>query len=247
MRFDDKVVIITGSGRGIGKLTAQTFAQNGANVVINDVNEENINKTVVKIKEKGGKALGITADISDESAVKEMVNKAIEEFGKIDVLVNNAGFSRDYLIGKMTIDHWDAVINTVLKGSFLCTKYVSPYMIEQNAGKIINISSRAYLGNPGQGNYSAAKSGIIGFTKAMAKELGRFSINVNAVAPGLTETEGLRNHAKYEMIKERALKETPLKRIGEPKDVVNVISFLASEYSSYVTGDVIHVTGGRFG
>lgn len=247
MEFKDKVVVITGSGNGIGKLTAHKFVEEGAKVVINDIREDIAIQTAKDINNSGGEAIAVAADVTNENEVKKLIEETVKYFNTIDILVNNAGFTKDFLIGKMTLNDWDAVINTCLKGSFLCTKYASPYMIEKKSGKIVNMSSRAYLGNPGQANYSSAKAGIIGFTKAMAKELGRYSINVNAVAPGLTDTAKLRSHAKYEMIKERALKETPLRRIGTPEDVANVILVLASERMSYVTGDVIHVTGGRFG
>lgn len=247
MSFKDKVVLITGAGNGIGKLAAQKFAEEGAIVVVSDINGENAERTAADINENGGQAMAMKADVSNAIDIENMVSKIIEKYKTVDVLINNAGFTRDFLIGKMDIDDWDAVLNTTLKGCFLTTKYVSPHMIENKSGKIINISSRAYLGNPGQSNYSSAKAGIIGFTKAMAKELGRHSINVNAIAPGLTETDALRSHEKYDMIKERAMKETPLRRLGQPEDVVNVMKFLASEQSAYITGDVLHVTGGRFG
>lgn len=247
MNFEDKVVLITGAGNGIGKTAAQRFAEKGAKVIVSDVNKDSAEENASIINANGGEALAIKADVSSEKEIESMVSQVVEKYSRIDVLINNAGFTRDFLIGKMTIDDWDAVLNSNLKGCFLTTKYVSPHMIENKSGKIINVSSRAYLGNPGQANYSSAKAGIIGFTKAMAKELGRHSINVNAIAPGLTVTEALERHEKFEMIKERALKETPLKRLGQPDEVAGVMMFLASPLSAYVTGDVIHVTGGRFG
>jgi 3-oxoacyl-[acyl-carrier protein] reductase len=147
----------------------------------------------------------------------------------------------------MSEEDWDLIINSCLKSAFLCSKYASEYMVKQNSGKIINISSRAYLGNPGQANYSSAKSGIVGLTKALSKELGRYFINVNAVAPGLIETELLKSHPKYDLIKERQKKDSPIPRVGYPEDVAGVVLFLASDYSSYISGDVLHVSGGRFG
>ena len=245
--FKDKVVIVTGSGRGIGKLTAQKLALEGAKIVVADVNEENAMKSATDINESGGDAIAVVTDVSNEIDVMNMVEVTIRNYKTVDVLINNAGFTRDNLIENMTVQNWDSVLDTCLKGTFLCTKYVSPSMIEKISGKIVNIASISYLGNMGQANYSSAKAGLVGFTKAMAKELGRYSINVNAIAPGLTETEALKRLPKYEMIKERVLKSTPIRRLGMPEDVVNAIMFLASEKSSYVTGDVIHVSGGRFG
>lgn len=242
--FQDKVVIITGSGRGIGKAAAIKFAKEGAKTVIVDIIQENAVKTANEINKSGGVALPITADISVEIDVMRMIEKSLNNFKKIDVLVNNAGFTKDNLIGNMNVESWESVLDTCLKGTFLCTKYVAPYMIENKSGKIINVSSVAYMGNIGQANYSSAKAGIIGFTKAMAKELGRYFINVNAVAPGLTETEALKKHPKYEKIKERVLNSVSIKRLGKPEDVANAIIFLASEKSSYITGEVLHVSGG---
>ncbi|GAB6274380.1 MAG: 3-oxoacyl-ACP reductase FabG [Peptococcaceae bacterium] len=247
MRFKDRVVLITGAGRGIGKITAQRFAQEGAKVAICDINEEFARTTCEEINKQGGQAVYQVGDIAKTEDVQKIVTNIINAFGTIHILVNNAGVVKDLLLKKMTEEDWDLVVDTCLKGAFLCSKYVSPYMVSQNYGKIINISSRAYLGNPGQANYSSAKAGIIGLTRALAKELGRYSINVNAVAPGLTETEMLRAHPKYEMIKERAAKDTPLPRIGYPEDVANAIMFFASDEASYITGDLLHVTGGRFG
>jgi 3-oxoacyl-[acyl-carrier protein] reductase len=246
MSFKDKIVIVTGSGRGIGKETVKQFAYEGAKVVISDIHEENAEITKNEIIAFGGEAVTFIGDVSDSQDSQELILKAIDSFGTVDILVNNAGTLSDNLIGKMEIDEWDKVLNVCLRSCFLCTKYASEYMIEKQYGKVVNISSRAYLGNPGQANYSSAKAGVIGFTKAMAKELGKYSINVNAIAPGLIETEGLTSHPKYLMIKERAEKAAPLRRLGHTEDVANAILFLASDKSSYITGDVLHVTGGRF-
>ena len=247
MRFKDKVVIVTGSGRGIGKVTAKKFSQEGASVAVCDILEESAKATDEEINIQGGRAIHVVADVSKEEDAKKIVAKTVESFGAVHILVNNAGFPKDALIKNMTEDDWDSVVDVCLKGAFLCSKYASAYMVKQSYGKIINISSRAHLGNPGQANYSSAKAGLIGLTKALAKELGRYFINVNVVAPGLTETEGLRSHPKYEMIKERAIKETPIPRVGQPEDIANAVMFLASDEASYITGEVLHVTGGRYG
>lgn len=246
MGMEGKVAIVTGSGLGIGRVVALTFASNGIKVVVNDVVEENGNKTVEEIKSNGGDAVFIKADISKWDDAKMLVDKAVEAFGTVDILINNAGITRDKLMKKMEEEDWDLLMNINLKGAFNCCKFATPIMVEKNFGKIVNLSSRAHLGNPGQTNYSSSKAGIIGLTKALALEFGRFNINVNAVAPGMIETEGLKNHPKHDMIVENALKITPLNRVGKPEDIANAILFLVSENSSYITGEVIHVTGGRY-
>ncbi len=247
MRFREKVAIVTGSGRGIGKVIAQKFSREGAKVTICDISAETARTTCEEIISQGGKAIYVVADVAKPEEAQRIVEKTVEAFGTVHILVNNAGTLKDTLLKNMTEEDWDKVVDTCLKGAFLCSKYAAEYMVNQNYGKIVNISSRAYLGNPGQANYSSAKAGIIGLTRALARELGRYFVNVNAVAPGLIETEMLKTHPKYEMIKERARKETPIPRIGYPEDVANVVAFLASDDAAYITGDVLHVSGGRFG
>lgn len=247
MRFDGKAAIITGSGRGIGRAIAQRFVEKGAAVTVCDIDEQTCGETVRELKSGGGKVIGITADVSSSEGARRIVSGTAEAFGRVDILVNNAGIVKDCLIRDMTEEDWDRVINICLKGAFLCSKFASEYMVRQNAGKIVNISSRAYLGNPGQANYSSAKAGIVGLTRSLSKELGRYNINVNAVAPGLIETDLVKAHPKYELIKERQKKDTPIPRVGCPDDVAGAVLFLASDYAAYITGDVLHVTGGRFG
>lgn len=247
MRFKDKVAIVTGSGRGIGNVIAMKFAGEGAAVTIADINSESIDAAVREITAGGGRAIGVKADVSTPEGAQKIVEETVKAFGTVHVLVNNAGTVRDGLIKNMSMDDWDTVVDVCLKGSFLCSKYATPHMVAQKYGKIINISSRAYLGNPGQANYSSAKAGILGLTRAMSKEFGRYFINVNAVAPGLIETELVKSHPKYDMIIERHLKESPIPRVGSQEDVANAVLFLASEESSYISGDVLHVSGGRFG
>ena len=247
MRFQGKVAIVTGSGKGIGKAIVQKMAQEGALVTVTDLNKETCEETAMEINQSGGKAIAIEGDVSKSEDARRIVEETIETYGKVDILVNNAGIVKDIRIADMEEEDWDKVIDVCLKGAFLCSKYVSPYMMRQNYGKIINISSRAYLGNPGQANYSSAKAGVIGLTRSLAKELGKNNINVNAVAPGLIETDAVRNHPKYEKIKELQKKDTPIKRVGLPDDVANAVLFFASDDAAYISGDILHVSGGRFG
>ncbi|MEH7013272.1 SDR family NAD(P)-dependent oxidoreductase [Neobacillus niacini] len=247
MRFQGKVAIVTGSGKGIGKSIIQKLVHEGAFVTVTDLNKETCEETAMEILQGGGKAIAVAGDVSKAEDARNIVEKTIEAYGKIDILVNNAGVLKDSRIKDMEEDDWDKVIDVCLKGAFLCSKYASAYMVEQNYGKIINISSRAYLGNPGQANYSSAKAGIVGLTRSLSKELGKNNINVNAVAPGLIETDALKNHPKYEKIKELQKKDTPIRRIGLPEDVANAVLFFASDDAAYISGDILHVSGGRFG
>ncbi|MEH7308050.1 SDR family NAD(P)-dependent oxidoreductase [Neobacillus drentensis] len=247
MRFQGKVAIVTGSGKGIGKSIIQKLVQEGALVTVTDLNKETCEETTMEILHGGGKAIAVAGDVSKAEDARNIVEKTIEAYGKIDILVNNAGVLKDSRIKDMEEDDWDKVIDVCLKGAFLCSKYASSYMVEQNYGKIINISSRAYLGNPGQANYSSAKAGIVGLTRSLAKELGKNNVNVNAVAPGLIETDALKSHPKYEKIKELQKKDTPIQRIGLPEDVANAVLFFASDDAAYISGDILHVSGGRFG
>ncbi len=246
MDLTDKVAIITGAGRGIGRVISFRLAEYGAKVVVNDVVSEDGNSTVEKIKEKNGLASFVQADISTWDGAKELAQKAKEAFGSIDVLVNNAGITRDKLLRDMEEEDWDKVLDINLKGVFNCCKFVVPDMVEKKYGKIVNMSSRAYLGNPGQVNYSASKAGILGFTRSLAMEVGRYNINVNAVVPGMVDTELVRSHPKYDQIVERALKQTPLKRVGQPEEIASLVHFLVSDESSYITGETVHITGGRY-
>ncbi|MDQ7821392.1 MAG: 3-oxoacyl-[acyl-carrier-protein] reductase [Candidatus Eremiobacteraeota bacterium] len=243
MRLKDKVAIITGSASGIGKSAALVFAREGAKVVVCDVNEENIEKTVADIKALGAEAMGIVIDVSKAPQVEKMVQKVHEHFGRIDILVNNAGITRDALLIKLSEENWDKVIEVNLKGVFLCTQAVAKKMVTQGKGKIINTSSVVGVyGNIGQTNYAAAKAGIIGMTKTWAKELGRKNVCVNAVTPGFIQTEmtaGLPEKV-LTMMKDK----TPLGRLGVPEDVANLYLFLASDESDYVNGQVIGVDGG---
>ncbi|MCE8423564.1 MAG: 3-oxoacyl-ACP reductase FabG [Candidatus Methanoperedens sp.] len=242
MRLENKVIIITGAGSGIGKETALLFAREGAKVVVADMNERAGEETVVEIK-KNGEGIFIKLDVSNREQAKEMVKITLEKYGKIDVLINNAGIVQDAFLSKMTEDQWDKVININLKGVFNCTQAVVEVMMNQGKGVIINTSSIVGLnGNVGQVNYAATKAGLIGMTKTLAKELGKKGIRVNAVAPGFITTPMTSNVPDkiLEMMKEK----TPLRRLGEVKDVAYAYMYLASDESNFVNGAVLCVDGG---
>lgn len=244
--IDGKTAIVTGAGSGIGAAVAQRFSKEGVQVVVADLDFQNAQSVQKDIEAGGGKAIAVAVDVSDAAAVQAMMDATIAAFGTVHILVNNAGLARDGRITKMSEEDWDVVVDVGLKGAFLCTKAVLPFMTEQKWGRIINMSSRAHMGNPGQANYSAVKAGLIGFTKAMALENGRNFITSNAVAPGMIDTPFVQNHPQFEKIRDNAIKTTPIPRIGLPVDIADAVSFLASERASYITGDVLHVTGGRY-
>lgn len=245
--LNDKVAIVTGSARGLGAATAKRLAREGARVVVTDINADLAQATAREINEEGLKAHCIVGDITRTADVQALVDETIAVFGGVHVLVNNAGFPRDGLITRMTDDDWDLVLDVILKGSFLTCRAVMPHFIAQQWGRIVNISSRAHYGNPGQANYSAAKAGIIGLTKALSLEEGRYNITVNAVAPGFMETEMVQALPSYDLIKEKAIKSQPIRRVGHPTDIADAVAFLASECASFITGETLHVTGGRYG
>jgi 3-oxoacyl-[acyl-carrier protein] reductase len=246
MNLDGKVAVVTGAGSGIGRAVAHRLSINGAKIIVNDVIANSGNRVTREILDQKSEAVFVEADIATYEGAKKLAQQAHHLYGQIDILVNNAGITRDKRLRDMEEEDWDAVLNINLKGAFNCCKFVTPYMIESGYGKIVNLSSRAHLGNPGQANYAASKAGIIGLTKSLALELGRYNINVNAVAPGMIETEGLKNHPQYDIVIARALKITPLKKIGKPEDVAALIHFLVSDDAGYITGEVIHITGGRY-
>ena len=239
-----KNVVITGATRGIGKEIALTLAKNGANVAFNYRNfNEEVKNLIEDIKSLGVFAFAEKCDVSNSEEVENFIKEVNKEFNSIDVLVNNAGITKDNLILRMNESDFDNVINVNLKGSFNCLKAVTPIMLKQKHGKIINMASVVgVIGNPGQVNYCASKAGVIGMTKSLAKELGGKNINVNAIAPGFIDTDMTRVLSEDQ--KKNILSQVPLKRLGLASDIANVAAFLASEDSDYITGQVIHVDGG---
>ena len=243
MRLKDKVALITGAAQGIGREIALTFASEGADIVVGDINLDKATKTQADIEALGRKALALELDVTDYAKLTQGINKILDKFGKVDILVNNAGITKDNLMLRMGDAEWDAVISVNLKGTFNCTKAVSRLMIKQRYGKIINIASIiGIIGNAGQANYSASKAGIIALTKTAAKELASRNINVNAVAPGFIQTE--MTARLPEDLKQKMQEAIPLGRFGSPGDVAAVCVFLASEEASYITGQTIIVDGG---
>ncbi|HAZ09835.1 MAG: 3-oxoacyl-[acyl-carrier-protein] reductase [Omnitrophica bacterium GWA2_41_15] len=241
--LEGKLAIITGGARGIGKEIAMLFAKEGANIAICDVNLEEAEKTAKEIQDLGRESLAFKVDVTDQSQIHGMVDKILDKFNKIDILINNAGITKDNLLLRMSEEEWDKVIAVNLKGTFLCTKIVSKVMLKQRFGKIVNLASIiGIMGNAGQANYAASKAGIIGFTKSVAKELASRNICVNAIAPGFIKTDMTARLA--EEVQKKMLSVIPLARFGEAKDVADLAIFLSSESSSYITGQVIQVDGG---
>ncbi|MDD5073370.1 MAG: 3-oxoacyl-[acyl-carrier-protein] reductase, partial [Candidatus Omnitrophica bacterium] len=238
MIFKDRVSLITGGARGIGKEIALAFAKEGSDIVICDVNQEALNAAKKEIEVLGRKAETFVVDVTSLSQVEDMVNKTLDKFQKIDILINNAGITRDALIVRMSEQDFDSVIAVNLKGTFNCTKALAKVMMKQRYGKIVSIASIiGIMGNAGQANYAASKAGIIGITKSVAKELASRNVNVNAIAPGFIETDMT---AKLpENVKSQMLSYIPLNRFGKASDVAQLAMFLASDASSYITGQVI--------
>ena len=243
MRLADKVCIITGAGRGIGEATALKFAREGARVMVCDLDRTGIDQTVARVRDLGGDAHGFLVDVTDRASIQAMVDAVMKRYGRIDVLVNNAGIVQDAQLTRMTEEQFDRVIEVNLKGTWNCTKAVADVMIAQSSGVILNASSIVGLyGNFGQTNYAASKFGVIGMAKTWARELGRRGVRANAVCPGFVETTILSTIPEKVL---KALKDrVPLGRLGRPEDIANTYAFLASDEASYINGAVIEVCGG---
>lgn len=251
MKLLHKVALVTGAGRGIGRAIALKLSQEGARVVVNDVELAFTTNTVERLEKLGGEVLGLKGDVANRQEVDSMFEQAVQRFGRLDILVNSAGIRRDADFAEMSEEEWDAVIDIQLKGSFNCARAAQKYMVGQSYGKIINISSPVptALGRQGQVNYSSACAGLEGFTRALALEMGRYNINVNCIAPDFIDTEMTRKAARREGmylddLRRFAVAEIPLRRLGTPEDVANAALFLASDESSFISGQVIYVRGG---
>jgi 3-oxoacyl-[acyl-carrier protein] reductase len=249
LRFKDRVALVTGGGRGIGAASARRLAQEGAAVVILDLDNGPAKEVAAEVEKDGGRALALACDVTQRGSVETAFAAAIERFAQLDILVACAGIIRDNYIHKMTDDDWDSVIDTHLKGTFLCAQAAQALMVPRRYGKMVFLSSTSALGNRGQTNYSTAKAGLQGMARTLAMELGRFNINVNAVAPGfvdtrMTEQTAERIGADYESFKSAVASQTALQRIGSPDDLASVIAFLCSDESSYVSGQTLYVRGG---
>jgi 3-oxoacyl-[acyl-carrier protein] reductase len=251
-RLDGRVAFITGAGRGIGAATALRMAEEGARVVLADIDTEGCGQVAAELDRLGTEGLVVDCNVADDAMVQAAVDQAAAHFGRIDILVNNAGVIRDNLLFKMTEEDWDTVMGVHLKGAFLCSRAAQQYMVQQKYGRIVSLSSTSALGNRGQANYSSAKAGLQGLTRALAIELGPFGITANAVAPGFIDTAMTRATSRRmgfdpdERIAEAA-RVIPVRRVGQPRDIANVICFLSSDEAGFVNGQIIYVAGGPRG
>ena len=243
MSLNGKIALITGGAQGIGRFISEELAGQGAHVVLGDINHEGAEKTAAEIRVSGGKASAVRIDVSSATDVQGVFDSILKEYKPVDIVVNNAGITRDGLLVRMKEVDWDLVLNINLKGSFLCSQQAAKQMMKQKSGSIVNIASIVgVMGNFGQANYSASKSGLIGFTKTLAREVAPRGIRANAVAPGFIDTEMTK--VLEESVRSKLIEQIPLARLGQPEDVANCVSFLVSENASYITGQVINVNGG---
>ncbi len=248
-RLDGRVAFVTGAGRGIGAATALRMAEEGARIVLADIDTEGCQQVKLELDRLGSEGLVVRCNVTDSMMVQAAVDQTLEHFGRLDILVNNAGVTRDNLLFKMSEEDWDMVMNVHLKGAFLCSRAAQAPMVKQNYGRIVSLSSTSALGNRGQANYSSVKAGLQGFTHTLAIELGKFGITVNAVAPGFIDTEMTRATARRmgvdpQAAMEDAAKRIPVGRVGQPRDIANVICFLASDEAGFINGQIIYASGG---
>ena len=240
----DKVIVITGGGTGLGKAMGKYFVELGADLIIASRKTDVLEATAKELSEiNGGNILPVQCDVTDYSSVENLLKISIDKFGRVDVLINNAGIIRDNVIWKMPVEDFDKVIDINLKGTWLMCKVAGTLMREQKSGRIVNIASRAWLGNRGQSNYSASKAGVVGLTRVLALELGKYGVFVNAVAPGLIDTPLTQNLPKD--IQEKLIQAQPTKSIGQPQDIANTVAFLCNEKTQFITGQTIYVDGGK--
>ena len=248
-RFEGRVAVVTGAAQGIGAAVAQRLAAEGAAVAVADLTAERGQETVDAIVKDGGRAVAYGADVSKTEDVQALVAAVVAEFGKVEILVNNAGITRDNLLFKMTDEDWDSVVNVNLRSAFLMSRECQKHFVQQKYGKIVSLSSRSALGNRGQANYAASKAGIMGLTATLAIELGPYGVTVNAVAPGyiataMTDATARRIGLDPEELKKAAAEQTPVRRVGEPEDIAATVAFLAADESSFISGQTIQVNGG---
>jgi 3-oxoacyl-[acyl-carrier protein] reductase len=246
LNLKGKVALVTGSGRGIGAAMVRAYAAEGARVVVNDINADNAAAVARSLAGEGHDAIGLACDVTDADSVARLAQQVEQAFGGVDILVNNAAWTKDVYLTRMDPALWDQTMDVILKGTFNCSQAFLPKMMERRWGRVINISSRSLFGNPGQTSYSAAKAGIIGFTRALALEQGKFGITVNAIAPGFIMTEGMKSLPKFEELREVAVARNPVGFLGEPQDIANAALFLSSDAARYISGTTLYVTGGRY-
>ncbi len=243
MNVKDRIAVVTGAGQGIGAGIAQVLGAAGAKVVVNDLIEERVQESVAALQTDGIDAMGVASDVGTADGAEALIAGAVDAHGRIDILVNNAGIARDGWLAKMSEENWDEVLRVNTKSQFLTCRAAAPHMMEQNHGRIVNISSRAWLGGPGQANYAASKGAVISLTRTLALEMARFQITANCIAPALVDTPLFQS--LDDEVKERLVKTIPLKRVGTPEDIGNAVLYLSSDEASYVTGQVLYVCGGR--